>query len=135
MSPLIRFGTVFAFVTLTATTLLAQATITPESPPGDLVDALWSSWGNWPVVVGLIVSLLIHVWRKFEPELWSDIPARLRPLIPLLMSGLFAGAAALLTYGDFVMGLKAATIAWTVAVLGSDVLRVATGKPAAPEGK
>ena len=103
-----------AAVLLTPTVALAQTADLP---------ALVAAWGQWPLFVGVGVSLLIEAWRRVKPQVFDQFSPLAKRLVPLLVAGLGAGAAALMAGADWSQAGIALLSAWGMALATGDTLR------------
>jgi len=103
--------------------------ITPDAPVEELLDAGVRAWGDWPVVLGVAVALLVRAALTARPLWLEEVPSRWRPAIAIVLAGLPAFAGALML-GD---GWRVAIVALVQAFAGAagtvEALRLAFGKP------
>lgn len=102
--------------------LLAPSVALAQTTP-QLTD-LVAAWGNWPLFVGVLVSLAIEAWRQAKPQLFDRLSPIARRLVPLLVAGLGAGSLALIGGADWTMAGLAMLSAWGMALATGDTLRV-----------
>ncbi|MFA5706892.1 MAG: hypothetical protein WDA41_11095 [Candidatus Neomarinimicrobiota bacterium] len=108
--------------------LICEDTMTDPST-SDLVTQLISSWGSWPIFVGIAVALFVRAAQVLRPAYWEQVPSRYRPLIGVVLAGLPAAALALTTGGTWADAAVALAGAWVAAAGSADAMRLAFGKP------
>lgn len=69
--------------------------------PDELVQLIFSSWGQWSVVGGLAMLLAIQVWRHYKPEVWDQLHPAVRRLLPPAVSALTTAAVGLTVGGTW----------------------------------
>jgi hypothetical protein len=95
---------------------------TPDSEPGELVEALFSAWGNWTVFTGIAIALGVHAWRLFKPQIWEQIPSKLRRVIPPTVAALTTVAASLVAGASWADAGKTFVSAWAGVLLTQDIV-------------
>lgn len=125
----IRLVLLVAVALMIPSLALAVPDVSVDSDPATLVDVLWETWGNWPYFVGAAVTLGLQAWRTYQPVVFDALDPRMKRVIPMVVAGLTAFAAALLVGGDFTQATRALTISWGTALIGGDLLRMTLGKP------
>lgn len=118
---------------MTALALL-QVALDPTAPTSDLVAAFASVWGQWPVVWGIAVVLLVRALLVAQPLYLDRIPSRLRPLVAIALAGLPAFGVALAAGYGVGPAFVALLTAWASATGATEALRLAIGKPGEGEG-
>jgi hypothetical protein len=114
-------------VILVPSLALAQ---TAETPPAELVQMLFASWGAWSVVVGLGLLIAIQVWRKLKPKVWDSMHPIARRVLPPTVSALTTAAVGLAsgaTWAEFgqVFVVQWVTLAWAADIISPlDVSKV-----------
>lgn len=105
---------------------------TPDSPPNELVDGLFASWGNWPVFAGIAVASAVYLWRLFKPHVWGKLDQRYRRFIPPCVAGLTAASAALVAGSSWAVAGQVFVSTWASILFTGDTLIGVFGKPEAP---
>jgi hypothetical protein len=100
--------------------LLWPAVALAQSP--DISD-LVTSWGNWPLFVGVAVSLAIEFWKRIKPQVFDRFSPIAKRLVPLLVAGLGSGSAALVLGASWSAAGFAVLAAWGTALATGDTLR------------
>lgn len=114
-------------ILLTSTVALAAPAF--DAPAAELAEGLRSSWGDWPVFVGVAVALFVRGWQIWRPLALDALPSRLRPLVAVVFAGLPAVSIALLDGEDWIGAAIALLQAFAGAAGTVEALRLALGKP------
>ena len=69
-------------ILLTSTVAFAAPAF--DAPATELAEGLRSSWGDWPVFVGIAVALFVRGWQVWRPLALDALPSRLRPLVAVV---------------------------------------------------
>ena len=116
-------------ILLTSTVAFAAPAFDASAP--ELAEGLRSSWGDWPVFVGVAVALFVRGWQVWRPLALDALPSRLRPLVAVVFAGLPAVSIALLDGEDWIGAAIALLQAFAGAAGTIEALRLAFGKPPA----
>jgi len=103
--------------------------ITPDAPVEELLDAGVRAWGDWPVVLGVAVALLVRAAVTFRPAYYHRLTSRQKDVASFLIAGLPTLSIALLSGQDWRSALFATLTAWAATLASSRSLVVAFGKP------
>lgn len=115
------------------TSAVAFATPAFDASAPELAEGLRSSWGDWPVFVGVAVALFVRGWQVWRPLALDALPSRLRPLVAVVFAGLPAVSIALLDGEDWLGAAIALLQAFAGAAGTVEALRLAFGKPTTRE--
>jgi hypothetical protein len=118
-------------ILLTSTVALAAPAF--DAPAPELAEGLRSSWGDWPIFVGVAVALFVRGWQVWRPLALDALPSRLRPLVAVVFAGLPAVSIALLDGEDWLGAAIALLQAFAGAAGTIEALRLAFGKPTTRE--
>jgi len=90
----------------------------------DTINMLFTSWGKWWIFAGVCVSLAIQIWRIVKPHVWEDVSPLTRRIIPIVVAGLGAGAAAAIAGCEPWEIARAVLMSWGAALVSGDLLQM-----------
>jgi hypothetical protein len=120
----LTFAAVAALLLWPAVALAQNA----DTPPAELVSALFASWGQWSVSAGLVALIAVQVWRKVRPGVWESLPALAKRLLPPTVSALTTGAVGLAAGGSWAEAVQVFVAQWIALAWAADVLTGLVGK-------